>query len=204
MAAVSALFLHVLKAGDHVVVSDICYAGVAELVRDKLPAFGIEVSFVDFSVPEEVAAAIRPNTRLLHAETPCNPILRLTDIRAVAEIAHAHGAELSVDSTIATPMGTRPLTLGADYVIHSLTKYLCGHGDMLGGAVLGKSDDMAALRQDALIHVGGAINPFAAWAIMRGINTFPLRMARHEENALSVARFPGSAPAYPAGVLSRT
>ena len=189
MAAVSALFLHVLKAGDHVVVSDICYAGVAELVRDKLPAFGIEVSFVDFSVPEEVAAAVRPNTRLLHAETPCNPILRLTDIHAVAEIAHDHGAELSVDSTIATPMGTRPLALGADYVIHSLTKYLCGHGDMLGGAVLGKSDDMAALRQDSLIHVGGAINPFAAWAIMRGINTFPLRMAKHEENALSVARF---------------
>lgn len=189
MAAVSALFLHVLKSGDHVVVSDICYAGVAELVRDKLPDFGIEVSFADFSVVEDVAAAMRPNTRLVHAETPCNPILRLTDIRAVAEIAHAYGAELSVDSTVATPMGTRPLTLGADYVIHSLTKYLCGHGDMLGGTVIGTSHAMAALRQDALIHVGGAINPFAAWAIMRGMNTFALRMAKHEENALAVARF---------------
>ncbi len=189
MAAVSALFFHLLKSGDHVIVSDICYAGVAELARDKLPSLGVEVSFVDCSFPEDVAAAMRPETRLVHIETPCNPILRLTDIRAIADIAHDGGAELSVDSTIATPLGTRPLDLGADYVIHSLTKYLCGHGDALGGAVLGNADAMAALRQDSLIHVGGALNPFAAWAIMRGMNTFALRMAKHEENALAVAGF---------------
>src|SRR5690606_21234900 len=163
MAAASALFLHLLRAGDHLLVSDICYAGVAELARDKLANLGIEVGVADFSDPEDVAAALRPNTRLLHAETPCNPILRLTDIAAIAAIAHDHGAALSVDSTIATPVATRPLDLGADYVIHSLTKYLCGHGDTLGGAVIGRADAMAALRQDTLVHVGGALNPFAAW-----------------------------------------
>jgi cystathionine gamma-synthase/methionine-gamma-lyase len=189
MAAASALFLHLLKAGDHLLVSDICYAGVAELARDKLTSLGIEVSVADFSDPDDVAAEMRPNTRLVHAETPCNPIVRLTDIAAIAAIARDRGAELSVDSTIATPVATRPLELGADYVVHSLTKYLCGHGDTLGGAVVGGAAAMAALRQDTLVHVGGALNPFAAWAIMRGMNTLPLRMERHQANALAVARF---------------
>ncbi len=189
MAAVTALFHDRLAAGDHLVLSDVCYAGVAEYAHHQLPRTGIHVSTVDTSDPQKVAAAMRPNTRLVHIETPANPILKLTDIAAVAEVAHVYGAELSVDSTIATPIGTKPIALGADYVIHSLTKYLCGHGDALGGAVIGKGDRIAALRRDGLIHLGAALSPFSAYLILRGIETLPLRMARHESNARLVEDF---------------
>jgi cystathionine gamma-synthase/methionine-gamma-lyase len=128
-------------------------------------------------------------TRLVHIETPANPTWRLADIAAIAKIARERGAKLSVDSTVATPVGTRPLSLGADFVIHSLSKYLCGHGDTLGGVVAGGEDAMFALRKGALIHHGGALDAHAAWLILRGVETFPLRMARHEENAQRVAEF---------------
>jgi cystathionine gamma-synthase/methionine-gamma-lyase len=191
MAAVSALFFARLSAGDHLVLSDVCYAGVAELANDTLPRFGISVTPADTSDPGRVAAAIRPGaTRLVHVETPANPILRLTDIAAVAGIAHAAGAELSVDSTIATPIATRPLVLGADYVVHSLTKYICGHGDAIGGAVVGASvGRMGDLRKGALVHYGAALNPLAAWLIARGLETLPVRMRQHEENARRVATY---------------
>jgi cystathionine gamma-synthase/methionine-gamma-lyase len=180
-----------LSAGDHLVLSDVCYAGVAELANDSLPRFGISVTPADTSDPGRVAAAIRPGaTRLVHVETPANPILRLTDIAAVAGIAHAAGAELSVDSTIATPIATRPLVLGADYVVHSLTKYICGHGDAIGGAVVGASvGRMGDLRKGALVHYGAALNPLAAWLIARGLETLPVRMRQHEENARRVATY---------------
>ncbi|HEY0854919.1 MAG TPA: aminotransferase class I/II-fold pyridoxal phosphate-dependent enzyme [Devosia sp.] len=189
MAAVTALFHDRLQAGDHLVLSEVCYAGVAEYAHHQLPRSGITVTSVDTSDPQQVAAAMRPNTRLVHIETPANPILKLTDIAAIAEVAHVYGAELSVDSTIATPIGTKPIALGADYVIHSLTKYLCGHGDALGGAVIGKGDRIAALRRDGLIHLGAALSPFSAYLILRGIETLPLRMARHESNARLVEDF---------------
>lgn len=189
MAAAGALLLGTLKSGDHLVLSDVCYAGVAELARDTLPALGIAVANVDLSDLAAVAAAMRPNTRLVWAESPCNPILRLTDIAAVAEIAHRRGAALVVDSTIATPLGTRPLALGADWVLHSLTKYLNGHGDALGGAVIGRRQAIADLRRGPLIHLGGALSPFNAWLIQRGIHTLPLRMRAHADNAQKVAEF---------------
>jgi len=189
MAAVSALLFHRLKAGDHLVLSNVCYAGVAELAHQILPDLGIAVSAVDSSSLEEVAAALRPNTRLVHIETPANPILRLADIAAIATLVHQHGAELSVDSTMATPIATRPLALGADYVIHSLTKYACGHGDALGGAVIGRRESIGALRKSSLIHLGAALNPFAAWLILRGLETLPLRMAAHQANAAAVSAF---------------
>ena len=189
MAAVVALFHDRLQAGDHLVLSEVCYAGVAEYAHHQLPRSGISVTAVDTSDPQKVAAAMRPNTKLLHIETPANPILKLTDIAAMAEVARVYGAELSVDSTIATPIGTKPIALGADYVIHSLTKYLCGHGDALGGAVIGRSDRIAALRRDGLIHLGAALSPFSAYLILRGIETLPLRMARHESNARLVEDF---------------
>ncbi|NWG32716.1 MAG: PLP-dependent transferase [Rhodocyclaceae bacterium] len=195
MAATIALFLHLLKTGDHLVVSDVAYAGVSELVTDTVRKLGIGVSFVDTSDLDELRGALRTNTRLVHVETPANPILRLTDIRAAAEIAHQAGAQLCVDSTFATPVATRPLELGAEYVIHSLTKYLCGHGDALGGAVVGRMGPMEALRQDTGIHMGGVISPFNAWLIMRGMATLPLRMAAHAEGALRVARFLEQHPA---------
>jgi cystathionine gamma-synthase/methionine-gamma-lyase len=195
MGAISALILGTLRSGDHLVLSDVCYAGVAELARNTLLDFGIEVTTANFSDLDAVAAAIRPNTKLLWAETPCNPILRLTDIAAVAEIAHAAGAQFGVDSTMATPVATKPLALGADLVAHSLTKYLNGHGDALGGAVIGRKQAMAQLRQGALIHFGGALSPFNAWLIRRGLHTLELRMKAHEASARRVALYLESHPA---------
>lgn len=189
MAASAAVLLTLLRAGDHLVVSDVNYAGTAELVRDGLPRFGIEVTPVDTSEPANVAAAMRPATRLVWIETPANPILRLADIAAIAEVAHAGGARLAVDSTFATPIATRPLALGADLVVHSLTKYIGGHGDALGGAVLGDANTIAELNVQSAIHHGGVLSPFNAWLILRGAATLPLRMRAHEENSIAVARF---------------
>ncbi|WP_245439744.1 trans-sulfuration enzyme family protein [Microvirga aerophila] len=194
MAAISALFLDRLASGDHLVLSNVCYAGVAELAHDTLSKHGITVTPVDTSSPAAVAAAMRPNTKLVHIETPANPILRISDIAALAAIAHASGAELSVDATIATPLGTKPLTLGADYVVHSLTKYIGGHGDALGGAVIGGQERMAALRKGSLIHLGGSLSPFAAWLILRGLETLAPRMALHEANARRVEAFLAAHP----------
>src|SRR5262249_3847629 len=120
MAAISSLFLDSLKSGDHLILSNVCYAGVAELAHDSLPGYGIEVSALDTSDLAAITSAVRPNTKLIHVETPANPTLRLTDVKAVAEIAHSAGVRLSVDSTIATPLGLRPIALGADFAVHSL------------------------------------------------------------------------------------
>jgi cystathionine gamma-synthase/methionine-gamma-lyase len=189
MAAITTLLHDRLAPGDHLVLSNVCYAGVSEYAHHALRRLGIEVTAVDTSEPERVTRAMRLNTKLVHIETPANPILRITDIAAIAEIAHAHGAELSVDSTIATPVATQPIQLGADYVCHSLTKYLCGHGDALGGAVVGRADAMARLRREGLIHLGGALSPFGAYLILRGIETLPVRMRQHEANARAVATY---------------
>jgi methionine-gamma-lyase len=171
MAATTALLLHVLKAGDHLIVSDVTYAGVAELVRDTLPRFGIEVEPVDLTDLEALGQALRAETRLVYAETPSNPILKLTDLEAVSRLAHEAGARLVVDSTFATPVATRPLERGADFVVHSLTKYIGGHGDAVVGAVVGGAEAMGALTQDTAIHAGGVLSPFNAWLIMRGMAT---------------------------------
>ncbi len=194
MAAITGLLLHLLKPGDHLVLGDICYAGAAEFARGMLRRYGVEVSPVDTSDLAQVRAALRPNTRLVYIETPCNPILKLTDVQAVASLAHEAGARLIVDSTLATPIGLQPLALGADFVIHSLTKYIGGHGDVLGGAVVGRKSDLAALRQDALIHLGAVLNPFPAWLLLRSLPTLPQRMAAHEASARSVASFLQSHP----------
>lgn len=188
MAASAALLICSLSKDDHLVISDTNYAGTAEFVRDTLPRLGIDVTPVDSSEPGNIEGAMRPNTRLVWVETPANPIIRLTDIAAAAEIAHAHGAKLAVDSTFATPIATRPLALGADYVVQSLTKYIGGHGDAIGGAVLGSEDLLRALKVEARIHYGGVLSPFNAWLIMRGAATLPIRMRAHEEGAMTVAR----------------
>ena len=195
MAATAALLLTVLKSGDHLIVSDVNYAGTAELARTTLPAHSIDTTAVDTSRVEDVAAAIRPETRLIWIETPANPILRLTDIAAIASIAKQHGALLAVDSTFATPVATRPIEHGADFVVHSLTKYIGGHGDALGGAVLGSTEALVPLRNHALVHFGGCISPFNAWLIARGAATLPLRMAAHEAGAQAVAAFLEDHPA---------
>lgn len=187
MAAASAIFFSLLSAGDHVIVSDVSYAGVAELARGSLPRFGIDVSFVDMSDLANVSAAIRPNTKLIHCETPVNPILRLCDLAGLGKIARAKGAKLSCDSTFASPVGTRPFDLGVDYVMHSITKYIGGHGDAIGGAICGSAADIQALSLEAAVHYGGVLSPFNAWLIARGVATLPLRMRAHEESALEIA-----------------
>lgn len=196
MAASHALMAARLSHGDHLVISDSNYVGTAELVRDSLPRWGIDVSPVDTSDAAQVAAAITEKTSMLWIETPANPIMRLSDIEALAELAHARGvADVVVDSTFASPMATRPLALGADFVVHSLTKYIGGHGDAMGGAVLGRAADLDALNLEAMVHYGGVLSPFNAWLILRGAATFPLRMKAHEENALTVAAFLETHPA---------
>lgn len=188
MAAISSLLLHVLESGDHLVMSDVAYAGASELANEILPKMGIRISRVDMSDLMAVAQAIQDDTKLVYVETPCNPICRLTDISAVVQLARKAGAKVAVDSTFATPMATLPLQLGVDFVIHSLTKFLGGHGDAIGGAVLGAKADLLALQQSTLVRMGGIISPFNAWLVLRGLATFPLRMRAHEENALQVAQ----------------
>lgn len=194
MAAISALFFHLLKPGDHLVISDVAYAAASELTNDLFPKIGVKVSKVNMSDLDEVRAAVNAETRLIYAETPANPIMRLTDIEAIASIAREAGALLAVDSTFATPVATRPIELGADIVVHSLTKYLGGHGDALGGAVIGDHDTLAALRQKIAVRTGGVISPFNAWLIIRGLATLPLRMEAHQRAAQAMAEFLESHP----------
>ena len=179
-----------LSQGDHLVISDTNYVGTAELVRDSLPRFGIAVTLVDTSDTQSVADAIRPETKMLWIETPANPIMRLSDVATLAQLAHAKGVrDVVVDSTFASPIGLNPIALGADFVIHSLTKYIGGHGDAMGGAVLGRKADLSALNLEASVHFGGVLSPFNAWLIMRGAATLPIRMRAHQENALKVAGY---------------
>ncbi|HAR38721.1 MAG: cystathionine gamma-synthase [Bacteroidetes bacterium GWD2_45_23] len=194
MGAITALLFHTLQAGDHAIISDVAYAALSEMTNDMIPKLGIAISKVNMSDADAIKKTLTPETKLVYIETPCNPILRLTDIKEVASIAHEAGALLAVDSTFSTPAATRPMELGADFVIHSLTKYLGGHGDALGGVVVGSRVNMTPLRKKTSLRLGGIMSPFNAWLIMRGIATFPLRMKAHEKNALQVARFLESHP----------
>jgi methionine-gamma-lyase len=189
VAAIAGMFLTLLKQGDHLIISDVTYAGAAELARGILPDLGIEVTPVNLSIPGALAAALRPNTRLVHCESPCNPILRLTDLAEVARIAHAHGALVSVDSTLATPVSTRPLSLGVDLVVHSLTKFINGHGDALGGIVVGDQALIARMRGRAGVYLGAAMPAMNAWLILRGIDTLFPRMRQINATAQRLAGF---------------
>ncbi len=189
MAATTAVLLQFLSSGDHLVISSTNYPGTAEFARQTLPRFGIDVTPVDTREPANIQNALRKETKMIWLETPSNPLLRLADITAASDIARRQEALLVVDSTFATPIATRPLELGADLVVHSLTKYIGGHGDAMGGSISGSRALIAKLRGEALTHYGGVISPFNAWLIMRGMATLPMRMRAHEENALAVARF---------------
>ncbi|WP_170762368.1 trans-sulfuration enzyme family protein [Ruegeria lacuscaerulensis] len=189
MAAASAIFFTFLSAGDHLIVSDVSYAGVAELARETLPRMGIEVSPVNMSDLAVVTAAIRPNTRLIHTETPVNPINRLTDLVEISKLARQAGALLSCDATFASPLGLDTVALGVDLTMHSITKYIGGHGDAIGGAVAGSAYLISKMRAEAGIHHGGILSPFNAWLIARGASTLPLRMKAHEAGATAVAEW---------------
>lgn len=189
VAAIAATFFTFLKAGDHLIISDVCYAGAYELATRVLPDLGIAVTPVNLTDLAAVRAAIRPETRLIHAESPCNPILRLTDLAGLSAIARAAGVLVSVDSTLATPVITRPLELGVDLVIHSLTKFMNGHGDALGGAVIGRKDLIAAMRARAGVYLGASLSAQNAWAILRGIDTLFPRLRTASANALELAGY---------------
>lgn len=190
VAALSGLFFALLNQGDHVIFSSVTYIAVYRLLNELFNnKFGVETTIVDTSDPANVEAAIRPNTKLIHIETPGNPTLTISDIAAIADIAHRHGALLSVDNTFASPFNQRPIELGADFAVESLTKYINGHGDSMGGAIVGKTEYLDQIRAQSQVNLGGAISPFNAWLIMRGSVTLPLRMRQHNENAMQVARW---------------
>ena len=170
--------------------SSVTYIAVYRLLNELFNnKFGVETTIVDTSDPANVEAAIRPNTKLIHIETPGNPTLTISDIAAIADIAHRHGALLSVDNTFASPFNQRPIELGADFAVESLTKYINGHGDSMGGAIVGGKAYLDQIRAVSQVNLGGAISPFNAWLIMRGSVTLPLRMRQHNENAMAVARW---------------
>ena len=190
VAALSGVFFAFLRSGDHAVVSDSTYIAAYRLLHELLPEkYGVETTLVDSTDTEAVKAAVRPNTKLIHIETPANPTLKVSDIAATAEIAHKAGVLLSVDNTFASPYNQRPAELGADLCVESLTKYINGHGDAMGGAVLGRKSQIDKIRAEAMVNLGGAISPFNAWLIMRGAVTLPLRMRQHNSSAMEVAKF---------------
>lgn len=190
VAALSGLFFALLESGDHVIFSSVTYIAVYRLLNELLNhKFHIETTIVDTSDLDAVRNAVRPNTKLIHIETPGNPTLTISDIRAIAKIAHENGALLSVDNTFASPYNQRPIALGADFSIESLTKYINGHGDAMGGAIIGKKEYLDLIRAQSQVNLGGAISPFNAWLIMRGSVTLPLRMKQHNENAMKVAEY---------------
>ncbi|ACU96931.1 MAG: trans-sulfuration enzyme family protein [Saccharomonospora viridis] len=188
VAALHAVFFSHLRTGDHVVVADVTYEATWRLFAELLPArYGIEATFVDMTDLDAVRAAIRPNTRIVHVETIANPTTKVTDIAAVATIAHEAGAILVVDSTFTPPPLYRPLEDGADLVVHSLTKYINGHGDAMGGAVIGSAELLEPIKSEAMVDVGGVISPFNAWLITRGSVTLPLRLRQQLTSAARIA-----------------
>ncbi|MBA4022934.1 MAG: cystathionine gamma-lyase [Gordonia sp.] len=190
VAALHAVFFTYLNTGDHIVVADVTYEATWRLFTELLPQkYGIEATFVDAADPDAVRAAMRPTTKIVHVEAIANPTTKVTDISVVAGIAHAGGALLSVDSTFTPPPLYTPIADGADLVVHSLTKYYNGHGDAMGGAVVGSRELIAPIKSNAMVDVGGVISPFNAWLISRGMITLPLRLARHLESARQVAEF---------------
>ncbi len=189
MGAISAVLWTLLNAGDHIVASEVCYTGTQKLLGAHFRRFGVDVSLVDTMDTEEVGAAVRKDTKVVYIETPGNPIVSISDIEEIAKIAHSVGAVLVVDSTWSGMVNQKPLTLGADVVIHSATKYLNGHGDALAGAVIGEKSFLKEVREAGIVHLGACISPFNAWLVLRGSVTLPLRMKKHSENAMKVAKF---------------
>ena len=183
--------LHLLKAGDHVISGDDVYGGTYRLMENVMKPFGVETTFMRLNDRKKIESAIRPNTRLLWLETPSNPLLNITDIEMVADIARKHGILTAIDNTFATPCLLRPIDYGIDIVVHSTTKYLNGHCDVVGGAVVTTTDELSGRVQFLLNAMGTCASPFDCWLVLRGIETLPLRMKQHESNAAAVVEYLG-------------
>ncbi|UCG74893.1 MAG: cystathionine gamma-synthase [Gemmatimonadota bacterium] len=187
LAAIESLLKALLKEGDHVVCGANVYGGTERMFRTVWARFGLRFTYVDTSDTEALAAAIRPETRLVHIETPTNPMMQISDIAACAEIAHKGDALLSVDNTFPTPFLQRPLAMGADIVVHSTTKYLNGHSDVIGGAIVTRDAELGARIRDQQRISGAVPGPLDCWLVLRGIKTLHVRMERHCENARQLA-----------------
>jgi methionine-gamma-lyase len=192
MAAISATLMGLAKAGDHIIAQQVLYGSADHLISEVLPTFGVTNTRIAGLDPAELDRELtaNPNTTVVYVETPANPTLALVDIAATAEIAHTHGARVAADNTFATPVLQRPLELGADVVVHSTTKYINGHGTVIGGAVVSNDHVLMEEQIASLIrYLGGVPSPFDCWLTNLGLKTLPLRMQQHCSNAITVARF---------------
>lgn len=195
MAAISTTLFSLLTVGDHIVAPASLYASTHALLDQLFVSFGVAVTYVDATDPDNYARAIRPETKVLYLESPANPTLKLVDIAAVVQQAREHGLTTVMDNTFATPFNQRPLAYGVDAVVHSMTKYLGGHGDLVAGALIGSEAFCERARWHTHKLLGGVISPQTAWLVLRGIKTLAVRMERHNANALAVARFLEGHPA---------
>jgi methionine-gamma-lyase len=189
MAAISSAILGYVQAGDHVVAARSLYGAAYNFLSTKLPRMGASTTFVPSSRVEDFDKALQPNTRLIYFETPSNPVLEIVDIAVLAQMANARGIPTIIDNTFASPALQRPIALGVTVSVHSATKYLCGHGDAMGGMVIGPKDYISALIHEVIRDFGGVLSPFNAWLILRGIRTLHLRMPAHCSNAQKIAEF---------------
>ncbi|MFC2005024.1 trans-sulfuration enzyme family protein [Chloroflexota bacterium] len=181
--------MHLLKTGDHVISGDDIYGGTYRLFQNVMPDFGLEFTFLRMDNRQRIEDAIKPNTKMLWLETPSNPLLNITDIEMMVDIARKHKLMTVMDNTFATPYLQRPIEYGIDLVVHSTTKYLNGHCDVVGGAVVTTTDELTERIQFLLNAMGTCASPFDCWLVLRGIETLPVRMKQHEENAIAVADF---------------
>jgi methionine-gamma-lyase len=188
MGAIFAAMGCLLETGDHVVAQRNHYAGATTLMKEFLPRWGIEITYVDQTNNAEFAAAMRPNTKLIYVETPVNPLMRITDLRFVVELARDHDVVAICDNTFATPVNQRPLEFGVDAVIHSATKYVGGHHDVTAGALVGSKDFVELVWRFALV-AGATLSPFDGWLLLRGLRTLGLRVDRHNQNGMALAGF---------------
>jgi cystathionine gamma-synthase len=188
MNAIGCTLLALLRAGDHVVLTEDCYRNTRRFCEDVLRKFGVEFTFVRAGDAADLESALRPRTRVIVVESPTNPHLRVADLPRTVAIARAAGVELVLDSTLATPYNQRPFEHGVRYIVHSVTKYLNGHQDLLAGALVGGAEQVAAVRKFCR-PIGGIADPHQSWLIVRGLKTFALRMERHNRNAQAIAEF---------------
>ncbi len=193
MAAITSTILSFVGKGDHLVSVEDIYGGTYNFIRSELPRLGVDTTFVDTTDPDAISKAIRPNTKLIYLESPTNPLLKLVDIKAATEIAKDRGIMSMIDSTFATPINQKPIDLGVDLVVHSCTKYLNGHSDLIAGVVLGKAHDIEHIYRKRILF-GGSMDPLGAFLLFRGLKTLALRMDRHNRNGMEVARFLESHP----------
>jgi len=187
--AAEATVIHLLKAGDHVISADDVYGGTYRLFQKVMQDLGLEFTFLRMDSRQAIEAAIKPNTKMLWLETPSNPLLNIVDIEMAADIAKKHGILTVIDNTFATPYFLRPIEYGIDLVVHSTTKYLNGHCDVVGGAVVTTNDELTERVQFLLNAMGTCASPFDCWLVLRGIETLTVRMRQHEENAIAVANY---------------